>query len=882
MDKKQRISLNPLSFISSIKSIISSKLSNLEEAIHQWSLRTNININAYVFRTFYMCLFIAALACGYQIYRSNLHEHEKAEYIFSKFENHLDNYLNNYSSMVYGIKAIFTASIDLNEQQWQQYAQKVMFKKHYPGIRVIKVASPTLQKNDGTAISKSLKLVKYSFATDAEENLLGFNLSQHPSIERALDSAKIIDKTRLFHFNHSKNISPYIFGIAAPIYKTNTNSSETMLDYDSFFGWSFVTFDIKELVTAIIKSDDKFKTLDIDIETIINNSTIALKIRNDHPDSNGHPKIANHDFDKVIAGQSFRFTMDYYYNGMTAYGGYIVIPSSIFTLLGIALVITLLITMFVWSILSMRGKALQLANRITSEHVKQEMKFRSLINSAPGVIFSCSPKYNWRMNYLSEQFNEVTGYDPNDFLQDRKRYIEIVHPLDIAKVERTVMLQPKAGQEYFIDYRIIHANGSVRWMHERAKSVQSIINNELYLTGYFFDVTKQKEKEGEYRNLVNALENAVDGVAFINTEGYYIKVNESFCNIIGGKAKEIRYKNFFDLVSEQDRLKILDIFKLFDEESRVSTQVEAKTLDGREVYISLVIIPAYSEDAKKKSIGYYIFAKDSTRDAKRESQLSEAVKAAEGANRTKSTFLATMSHELRTPLNAIIGYSDMLLEDAQDAGDKLLVGDLGKINDAGKHLLTLINDILDVSKLEAGKMTVHLEVFSIQGQMQSIFDIIQPTAKKNENKLVLEIAEDIGEMYSDLTKIRQMVFNLISNACKFTQAGTIELKVSEFAERNREYIAFAVSDTGIGMTPEQIAKLFQPFTQADSSTTRNFGGTGLGLTITKRFAEMLGGSVKVEAIIDEGTTFTLIMPRNTRKEVADTFNKDVHEAKKSA
>jgi signal transduction histidine kinase len=224
----------------------------------------------------------------------------------------------------------------------------------------------------------------------------------------------------------------------------------------------------------------------------------------------------------------------------------------------------------------------------------------------------------------------------------------------------------------------------------------------------------------------------------------------------------------------------------------------------------------------------------------------------------------------------------MLLEDAEDSGDDMIVGDLKKINNSGRHLLSLINDILDVSKLEAGKMTIHLETFDIKEISEAMLDIIYPAAKKNNNKALLNLPDDIGEMYSDLTKLRQMVFNLLSNACKFTKDGTVTIDVKASSKGNREFVSFAVSDSGIGITDEQMAKLFQPFSQADSSTTRNFGGTGLGLTITKKFSEILGGEIVVSSESGVGTTFTLILPRNTRQNIADEYNDGKGEKGQSA
>ena len=244
--------------------------------------------------------------------------------------------------------------------------------------------------------------------------------------------------------------------------------------------------------------------------------------------------------------------------------------------------------------------------------------------------------------------------------------------------------------------------------------------------------------------------------------------------------------------------------------------------------------------------------------ATREAQ--DARTAAEDADRAKSQFLANMSHELRTPLNAIIGYSEMLQEEAEDLGQEEFTPDLQKINAAGKHLLTLLNDILDLSKIEAGKMDLYVETFDLATMLRDVETTIQLLVEKNANTLVVRRADHLGDMRADLTKVRQNLFNLLSNACKFTQRGIISLEVTREVVDRLDWVTFRVSDTGIGMTSEQMGRLFQPFTQADASTTRQYGGTGLGLAITKRFCQMMGGDITVESELGRGSTFCMTLP----------------------
>ena len=240
--------------------------------------------------------------------------------------------------------------------------------------------------------------------------------------------------------------------------------------------------------------------------------------------------------------------------------------------------------------------------------------------------------------------------------------------------------------------------------------------------------------------------------------------------------------------------------------------------------------------------------------------LEQARDAADDANQAKSAFLANMSHELRTPMNAILGYSEMLMEEAEDLEQEETIPDLKKIHQSGTHLLALINDVLDLSKIEAGKMEAFAEEIDLNMLMDEASAIAHPLLEKNKNSLIIKRNEDLGSAYQDMTKLRQTLFNLLSNAAKFTHEGTVTLHINRTEEAEVSWLTFAVSDTGIGIAEDKVEHVFEEFAQADNSTTRDYGGTGLGLAISKRFCKLLGGDLSVQSELGEGSTFTILIP----------------------
>ncbi len=273
-------------------------------------------------------------------------------------------------------------------------------------------------------------------------------------------------------------------------------------------------------------------------------------------------------------------------------------------------------------------------------------------------------------------------------------------------------------------------------------------------------------------------------------------------------------------------------------------------------------VPIMDDEEVREWVGTHT---DITERRRAEEELNAAKEAAEAANRAKSQFLANMSHELRTPLSAVIGYAEMIEEDLGERGDQALLGDVGKIKFNARHLLSLINDVLDLSKIEADRMTTFAETFETSGLLRDVASTAEALVRQKDNTLVLETGGDLGAMHTDQVKLRQCLFNLVSNAAKFSEGGRIVLR----AEREGEMMAFSVTDSGIGMSQEQLDRLFERFSQADASTTRRFGGTGLGLAITRAFCRLLGGDITVASTLGAGSTFTIRVPATLPEQAAE-------------
>jgi PAS domain S-box-containing protein len=463
--------------------------------------------------------------------------------------------------------------------------------------------------------------------------------------------------------------------------------------------------------------------------------------------------------------------------------------------------------------------------------------------------------------WFNRRWYEYTGTSPAAMAQGGWQAVH--DPALVERISTKLSAAFAAGEAWEDTFPLRRYDGVFRWFLSRARPFKDPDGRILRWYGTNTDITERRLVESRLRETEERFRGIIDASAAIiwtcSPSGEFVPPQTRWTVYTAQTADQYRGLGWLDAVHPDDRAGTIETWTgAIAAGTPFSAEYRLRRSDGAWRYMEARAVPLRDEaSAIREWVGINI---DITERKQAELEIEAARDAAEKANLAKSQFIANMSHELRTPLSAVIGYSEMLGEEIEDVGADHLLGDVRKIEASARHLLSLINDVLDLSKIEAGRMTVSGETFAVRAMLDDVVASVDALVAKRSNKLALDVADNLGEMWSDQVKIRQCLMNLIGNASKFTEAGTITLAVRREEKEGQGWLTFAVTDTGIGMSPDQLAKLFQRFTQADDSTTRQFGGTGLGLAITRAFCRQLGGDVAVTSEVGRGSTFTIHLP----------------------
>jgi len=411
---------------------------------------------------------------------------------------------------------------------------------------------------------------------------------------------------------------------------------------------------------------------------------------------------------------------------------------------------------------------------------------------------------------------------------------------------------PDTPQVAFLAH-FIHLFGSGFFLYLAVKNLQDARQRARRGAGKAAELLREATAAKNYAD--NILASMAESLVVLDPRGTIVTVNKATLDLLGYDAAR--------LLGQPFKL-VLPDFGSYVSDAAPTTgthePVERSYRNAAGSPVPVLFSQARLPGDQSGRAGSVCVASDITQLKYAENSLREAKQIAEEASLAKSRFLANMSHELRTPLNAVIGYAEMLLEEADERGIVGSAEEVRKIQFAGKHLLGLISDILDLSKIEAGRMDIHLETFDVADMIDTVLGTVGPMIDRNGNQITVHCPPSIGFIHADLTKIRQILLNLLSNAAKFTDKGAIRLSVSKLLQGMTQMVQFMISDTGIGMTQAQVEQLFKAFSQGDSSTSRRYGGTGLGLAITKAFTDMLGGAIEVQSKLGGGTVFIVRLP----------------------
>ncbi|OUR72984.1 hypothetical protein A9Q78_05085 [Methylophaga sp. 41_12_T18] len=510
------------------------------------------------------------------------------------------------------------------------------------------------------------------------------------------------------------------------------------------------------------------------------------------------------------------------------------------------------------------------------QEIHDNQQFTSnLITNIPGVVYrSTSHPQQRMMIFVSDGITPVTGYKPSDLEKNSTQsYSALIHDDDRPLVAKQINLAIRDVSAFEVTYRLHHASGNTIWVLDKGRMVNDEQDSSLCIEGIITDISEQKQAQEDVHKLAMAVEQSPESIVITSANSEIEYVNKAYEQTTGYSRQEVMHRHFLDLQSSlivASDTNYEQVWQTLGIDNRGWKGEVISQKKNRDSYTELVAITPIRQD--DDSIAHYLIVKEDITEKKKLAQelddyrhlleelvekrtqaLADSQQQAESANQAKSSFLANMSHEIRTPMNAIVGLTHLLRNTDLNAEQLLR---LEKIEQAGKHLLAIINDILDISKIEADKLVLEDADFHLSVIFDYIYSVLSEQAKSKGIELVTDQNSVPHWLKGDYTRLRQALLNYAGNAIKFTENGTIYIRSKKLEEHGDDlFVRFEVEDTGPGMTEQDMAHLFNAFEQADISTTRKYGGTGLGLTITKRLVQLMGGEVGVESELGKGSKF---------------------------
>lgn len=504
--------------------------------------------------------------------------------------------------------------------------------------------------------------------------------------------------------------------------------------------------------------------------------------------------------------------------------------------------------------------------RIQAEIKKAKDQYQSLVDNIPGITYRCRCDKDWTMLFMSDAVDPLSGYPASDFIHNAVRsYESVIHPDDTDTVTESIHMAVAEGRAWDIEYRIMHRDGGLRWVHEKGRSILDADGHVDYLDGFILDITERIQAEKILQEKSDELDryfsSSLDLLCIANTSGEFIRINPEWEKVLGYTVKELEGRKFLDFVHPEDMESTLNAISILSGQEEVhSFQNRYRSKDGTYRWIEWRSKPlderiyAVARDITERKLAEEKLQHFADTMEQKNIELDAAVQKAEEANIAKSEFLANMSHEIRTPMNGVIGMTGLLLDTDLTEEQRRYAE---TVRSSGESLLSIINDILDFSKIEAGKMDLETLDFSLRAMLEDFANMMVFKAEKKGLEFICAAEPMVpDELTGDPGRLRQVLTNLTGNAIKFTAAGEVAIRVAlESQDERTALLRFSVRDTGIGIPTDKLDLLFDKFTQADATTTRQYGGTGLGLAISKQLAVLMGGEIGVSSEPGKGSEF---------------------------